>query len=212
MIYEVSALRPPFLGDSFASLKRSVVSGRFPALPKVYSESLQRVIALMLRVNGRERPTAAQLLALPEIATKVEIMDSHHAPPNGDINHALMSTIKIPQVLKKLNEALPKPCYPEMRKNNERKSNDENSMNGVRPPVPPPTIDDAPHERKYNKIPSVPPSMPPSVPPSLPSSLMQHHQHQYHHLQSNPPIPTAPRGARRPIPNAIPRSYHNRVW
>ncbi len=52
MIYELASLRPPFLGDSFAQLKRAVVIGRYPPLTNGgYSESLSTVIALMLRVR-----------------------------------------------------------------------------------------------------------------------------------------------------------------
>lgn len=110
MIYELSALRPPFLGDSFAALKRSVVVGRYPSLPPVFSEALTTVITLMLRVSPTQRPTAAQLLSHPEIVKKVSQLNIGGQEPMERGN--IMNTIKVPMALKRLNEALPKACYP----------------------------------------------------------------------------------------------------
>lgn len=73
MIYELASLRPPFLGDSFPALKRAVLAGRYPALPRVYSEALTRVIAAMLQLQPRDRPNAQQLLAMPEIASRLNL-------------------------------------------------------------------------------------------------------------------------------------------
>ena len=107
----MAALRPPFLGDSFPSLKRSVLGGRYPALPGVFSDTLSAVIGQMLRVSPSQRPSAIQLLALPEVQRKLAQLemprDNAHAMPQS-----VMNTIKVPMALKKLHEALPRPCYP----------------------------------------------------------------------------------------------------
>jgi len=112
MIYELAALRPPFLGDSFPSLKRSIILGRFPPLPRQYSESIQRVIACMLRVNSKERPTTQQLLASPDLVSKME--SNSPIIESQDSARSLLETIKVPQILKKLNDVLPKACYPDV--------------------------------------------------------------------------------------------------
>ena len=45
-------------------------SGKYPALPKVYSQDLVQVLSAMIKVNPRERPTAAQLLDMPAVALR----------------------------------------------------------------------------------------------------------------------------------------------
>jgi NIMA (never in mitosis gene a)-related kinase len=119
MIYELCALRPPFMGDSFPSLKRAVIAGKYPALPKKYSESLQRVIAMMLRLNTKERPSAAHLLKSSEVSIKLHLDEASALPMRNNVFNApsMMETIKVPQNLQKLQSALPKPCYPDVRPN-----------------------------------------------------------------------------------------------
>jgi serine/threonine protein kinase len=115
---QLASLRPPFTGDSFPSLKRSVTSGRYLPIPKKYSDSLSRVLGQMLRLNPRERPSADALLNSAELAPKLQLdeISTSFAPKNGAAPD-LMETIKVPQNLRRLNVALPKPCYPDMRPN-----------------------------------------------------------------------------------------------
>jgi len=140
MIYELAALRPPFMGNSFPELKRNVIAGKFPPLPKKYSESLQRVIGMMLRQNTRERPAAKILLKCPEVSAKLFLDEIAGAVPRSHVFNApsMMETIKVPQNLQRLQGALPKvfmllvnyylagcninacslkPCYPDVRPN-----------------------------------------------------------------------------------------------
>mmetsp|Transcript_27811 Transcript_27811/g.28057 ORF Transcript_27811/g.28057 Transcript_27811/m.28057 type:complete len:454 (+) Transcript_27811:190-1551(+) len=120
MIYELCALKPPFLGDSFPALKRAVTGGRFNPIPRKYSEPLHRVINALIRVNPRERPSADVLMRSPELAGKLQLDDgstSFAQPTARDNKQNLLETIKVPQNMKKLNTALPKPCYPDVRPN-----------------------------------------------------------------------------------------------
>ncbi len=137
---QLASLRPPFLGDSFAALKRSVVLGRYPPLPRVYSDSLQRIIGIMLRVNGKERPTTTQLLAMSDIASKSDMMEAEgFRQVENNQDNGLLGTIKVPPLLKKLNDALPKPCYPDAAKLNgkEDEPRPAQSAPGPKPPAPP---------------------------------------------------------------------------
>lgn len=114
----MATLRPPFLGDSFPSLKRAVVAGRYSPLPRKYSDALGRVISQMLRVNARERPSADTLLRSPELVAKLALDEvNHYVHKSSDSNVDLMETIKVPGNLRHLNCALPKPCYPDVRPN-----------------------------------------------------------------------------------------------
>ena len=72
-LYELAALRPPFLGDSFPQLKRAVVSGRYPSLPRHYSQDLTDVIGKMLNINPQRRPTCQSLLDLPEVSLSLSL-------------------------------------------------------------------------------------------------------------------------------------------
>lgn len=121
MIYELASLRPPFLGDSFPSLKRAVTLGRYSPLPGKYSEGLSRVIAQMLKLDSKSRPSADMLLKSTDVMCKLELDETstsfgqQQAESNQPLS--LISTIKVPQHLRKLNSALPKPCYPDVRPN-----------------------------------------------------------------------------------------------
>ncbi len=119
MIYELCALKPPFTGNSFPELKRAVIAGRFTPIPRKFSDALRSVIASMLRVSSRERPTAARLLKTPEMQAKLhldEIRVAQPMPSQHEAHAKLMQTIKVPQNLRRLNNGLlPKPCYPDAR-------------------------------------------------------------------------------------------------
>jgi serine/threonine protein kinase len=118
MIYELCSLRPPFLGNSFPELKRAVVAGRYAPPPRKYSDGLHRVIRHLLRLNPRERPTAFELLQSPDIIAKLHLDGiDNHAELERPNFPSVMDTIKVPQNMKKLNVALPKPCYPDARPN-----------------------------------------------------------------------------------------------
>lgn len=116
MIYELCALRPPFLGNDLPGLKRSVLSGRFPSISSKYSSGLQRIIELMLSVNPRQRPSASDLLKHKEILTHLHLdEDGNAAPPSQRENQGLLKTINVPRNMRQLTDALPKPCYPDTR-------------------------------------------------------------------------------------------------
>ena len=122
MFYELAALRPPFVGDSFPALKRVVLAGRYSPIPRKYSDPLHKVIGMMLKLAPRDRPSAAQLLASPDLASKLQYDDdgAAHALQDNILREAkqkLMETIRVPQNLRRLGDALPKPCYPDVRPN-----------------------------------------------------------------------------------------------
>eukprot|EP00601_Ochromonadales_sp_CCMP2298_P000851 CAMPEP_0173168290 /NCGR_PEP_ID=MMETSP1141-20130122/63_1 /TAXON_ID=483371 /ORGANISM="non described non described, Strain CCMP2298" /LENGTH=314 /DNA_ID=CAMNT_0014089983 /DNA_START=114 /DNA_END=1053 /DNA_ORIENTATION=+ len=117
MIYELAALRPPFLGDSFPALKRAVTLGRYAPLPGKYSDSLSRVVGQMLKLDPRTRPGADALLRCGDITSKLQLDETHTSFGNNDKDSEkeMIGTIKVPQQLRQLNSALPKPCYPDVR-------------------------------------------------------------------------------------------------
>lgn len=163
MFYELAALRPPFIGDSFPQLKRAVLSGRYQPIPRKYSDALHKVIGMMLKLSPRERPSAEALLKSPDLASKLQYDDegliftlvfssilsysfTHlgvtFAKQENNIREAkmrLMETIKVPQNLRKLSDALPKPCYPDVRPNSPTAWTvaEQDKQAKAKPPMPP---------------------------------------------------------------------------
>lgn len=122
LIYELCALQPPFTGDSFPALKRAVINGRYSSLPSKYSSAMSRAIANMLRLTPQSRLSAEDMLRSPEVAPKLHLDGIDDAADAILISHRenfpnLLQTIRVPQNLRKLNGALPKPCYPDVRPN-----------------------------------------------------------------------------------------------
>lgn len=122
LIYELCSLQPPFTGDSFPALKRAVTNGRYSPLPTKYSAAMTRAIANMLRLNPQSRLSADDMLRSPEVVPKLYLDGNDDATDAILISHRenfpnLLQTIKVPQNLRKLNGALPKPCYPDVRPN-----------------------------------------------------------------------------------------------
>lgn len=200
MIYELASLRPPFLGDSFPALKRCVLSGRYPSLPRVYSEALTRVIASMLQLQAKDRLTAAQMLSLPDIAARMNLLGpdcdnaAPHSEPHGHGPSSVLRTIKVPQVLAKLNDMLPRPCYPSAAPPAAA------AAGAAKPPLPPipgemPAADkeNAPPASNYSYAP--PPALPssnysyaPVPPPAAKPVIVTHSGH--------PLVPQPPPGSK----------------
>jgi serine/threonine protein kinase len=155
LMYELCALKPPFQGNSFPELKRAVIAGRYSPIPRKYSDGLGRVISQMLRVNARERPSAAKLLLHNDLSSKLQLDEVGVSAASNNPREAhmkLMETIKVPQNLRKLKQGglLPKPCYPDARPNsptswtvaeqvhhNKKVAKEaKNNANAVPPPLP----------------------------------------------------------------------------
>jgi len=121
LIYELCALRPPFLGNNMSELKTAVLGGHFNPVPSVYSQDLGSVIARMLTPAAKERPSAAQALAYPEVharkclvknVLREDELASLSAGMGGmGVEDALMPTIHIGS-LRELGFKLPGPSYP----------------------------------------------------------------------------------------------------
>jgi len=122
MIYELAALRPPFLGDSFPELKRNVLAGRYTPIPHVYSSELASVIGSMVNLNPRNRPTAEELLANPSVEKRKGLVRNLVPEDIDEQQIDMLETIKVPNRLSAVNlqSALPKPCYPDERPNSPR--------------------------------------------------------------------------------------------
>jgi NIMA (never in mitosis gene a)-related kinase len=58
----MAALKPPFLSHDLKSLKKTIISGVYKRVPAAYSDDLEHLIRLCLKVDPKERPSATELL------------------------------------------------------------------------------------------------------------------------------------------------------
>jgi NIMA (never in mitosis gene a)-related kinase 1/4/5 len=57
VIYEMTALSPPFKAVNMDGLYRAVLAGQYPRIPEHYSDDLAKVIRHLLQVNPNKRPS-----------------------------------------------------------------------------------------------------------------------------------------------------------
>ena len=121
LVYELCALRPPFVGNTFAQLKQGVLVGKYPAVPRAFSYEMSAMIAKMVRVNARERPSVKQILGSEDVKTR-KASDWYKEPAAmprqaSQGKQQLMDTIVVPHHIRNLQKELPKPCFPDTRPN-----------------------------------------------------------------------------------------------
>uniref|UniRef100_A0A7S4QSW5 non-specific serine/threonine protein kinase n=1 Tax=Alexandrium monilatum TaxID=311494 RepID=A0A7S4QSW5_9DINO len=108
VLYEMVALRPPFRAEDMEGLYRKVLRGQYPRIPPHYSHDLSDVIAALLQVNPRHRPSIDQLMQMPVL--RRHQLDSPQAPETPSMSD-LLNTIKLPKNVIDLSGCLPKPRY-----------------------------------------------------------------------------------------------------
>ena len=139
VLYEMAALRHPFLGATERSLRDRVMRGLYDPLPPCYSSGLRDVVRMLLTVDPRQRPSTDLILSHPAIAGRLGAADA--ADPCGPV--ALLDTIKAPpSMMRRPQPRLPGPMYDDVRA----------------PPAPPPGPLAAPAPR----LPPLPNAGPPS--------------------------------------------------
>lgn len=57
VLYEIIALRPPFMANDMRGLCQKVVLGSYPDIPSKYSKGMRELIKSMLQVNPSTRPS-----------------------------------------------------------------------------------------------------------------------------------------------------------
>jgi len=107
VLYEMVALRPPFRAEDMEGLYRKVLRGQYPRIPPQYSHDLADVVAALLQVNPRHRPSIDQLIQMPVLRRHAPDLSQVESPQASD----LLSTIKLPKNVVDLTGCLPKPRY-----------------------------------------------------------------------------------------------------
>ena len=87
VLYELAALRPPFMAKDMKGLFQKVTRGVFANIPSRYSGDLYFLISKMLTVDVGLRPSASQLLRLDVILKRTSLLspnDSLAILPQND--------------------------------------------------------------------------------------------------------------------------------
>lgn len=62
LLYEMAALKPPFIAKDIKGLKRIILAGVYPKISDYYSQDLKKAIESLLKLSPKERPSAQQFL------------------------------------------------------------------------------------------------------------------------------------------------------
>lgn len=65
------SLRPPFDATSLHELARKILKGKYPPLPKFYSDKIGALVDTLLTVDSWKRPNINQILKFPIISEKI---------------------------------------------------------------------------------------------------------------------------------------------
>jgi NIMA (never in mitosis gene a)-related kinase 1/4/5 len=90
VLYELSALNPPFTAKDMSGLYKAVLKGVYPKLPSQFSNDLSEMIRCMLQVEPKNRPTTKQILQMPSMISRcnilkdVEVVDIDQQPSAED--------------------------------------------------------------------------------------------------------------------------------
>jgi len=71
LLYEMCTLRPPFDANSLHELASKILKGKYPPIPKHYSENMNALVKTLLNIEPRRRPNVNQILKFPLIAEKI---------------------------------------------------------------------------------------------------------------------------------------------
>lgn len=64
VLYELCALKPPFLAESLKYLALKIVKGTFPAIPAAFSKEIRSLVESLLRTERNKRPTINEILSI----------------------------------------------------------------------------------------------------------------------------------------------------
>eukprot|EP00758_Cryptobia_borreli_P007878 Tbor_TRINITY_DN5337_c2_g2::TRINITY_DN5337_c2_g2_i1::g.4211::m.4211/K08857/NEK1_4_5; NIMA (never in mitosis gene a)-related kinase 1/4/5 len=67
LLYEMMALRRPFVGHGMKALMESVLGGKIPPIPSNFSPELQEVVMAILVDDPNKRPSIAEIFHMPQM-------------------------------------------------------------------------------------------------------------------------------------------------
>lgn len=113
VLYEMAALRPPFVAADLQTLYKKVCAGMFERIPMAYSGELANVIGSLLKVDPSKRPDTDDILSSNVVRKRFKGQMESDNQGQDDFDE-LLKTIKFnPKDLKGLKNMLPKANYEE---------------------------------------------------------------------------------------------------
>lgn len=67
LIYEMAALKPPFMAGDLQGLKKCIIGSEYDPIPASYSKELQALVKMCLEKDQKVRPSAQEILNLSQI-------------------------------------------------------------------------------------------------------------------------------------------------
>ena len=121
VLFEMCSFTVPFEARSMEELRYKVMRGKFPALPSVYSQDMQKLVKWLMIAEPSQRPGIDEVLAHPSVQRRAHLApEPEPAVPQSinSINGApddpvTLGTIKVPKNLKMLKKRLPAANYPD---------------------------------------------------------------------------------------------------
>jgi len=119
VLYEMITLHTPFRAKSMEELYKKVLGGDIGKLPEQFSDDLNQVVHLLMKVNSNKRPNCNEILNNVYVKKRIEFFSSMNETDkdgnainlNEKEEQTLLKTINIPKNLLFLPNQLPKPNY-----------------------------------------------------------------------------------------------------
>ena len=67
LIYEMAALKPPFMAGDLQGLKKCIIGSDYDPIPASYSKELQALVKMCLEKDQKARPSAQEILNLSQV-------------------------------------------------------------------------------------------------------------------------------------------------
>ena len=67
ILYELATLKHAFNGRSLPALVMKILRGNYPPIPEHYSQNLKNLIAAMLQLNPKQRPSINEIITMPYV-------------------------------------------------------------------------------------------------------------------------------------------------
>eukprot|EP01016_Furgasonia_blochmanni_P023107 TRINITY_DN25027_c0_g1_i1.p1 TRINITY_DN25027_c0_g1~~TRINITY_DN25027_c0_g1_i1.p1 ORF type:complete len:382 (-),score=71.27 TRINITY_DN25027_c0_g1_i1:59-1204(-) len=89
VLYELCALKPPFLAESLHHLCLKIAKGAYPDIPGTYTRDLRNLVRQMLQLDPNKRPTVNHILNMPLIRNRIRdfLSESIHA---DEFSHTIL--------------------------------------------------------------------------------------------------------------------------
>ena len=72
LLYEMMALKMPFIANSLPMLSVKIMKGNYPPPPSIYSKELREIVDKCLKIKPDNRPTIQEILKMPIIQNRIK--------------------------------------------------------------------------------------------------------------------------------------------